>query len=185
MTVNNTGSLPWHDRMRRLDSEWLAPQDVLTQVRSHYLEVVEWMHNSLLTRSARLWSMSGSYLSGAYWQRCQDFLRDQVKYPRTLGVIRADHRLDVRYFSRTGAVCHVIDYQIGRRMASYEPTHMTRIGTQDLGDGADVYLMRYDARDRRWKIDAFVQELSMTWNQQYQPIRPLLKKFDQHFGRDS
>jgi hypothetical protein len=40
-----------------------------------------------------------------------------------------------------------------------------------LGDGAVVYLMRYDALDRRWKIDAFVQELPLGWGQHRTPRR--------------
>jgi hypothetical protein len=185
MNVNNTGSVPWQDKMRRLDAEWLAPQDVLRQVSVHYLEAVEWLQNALMTRSARLWSLSSAYLSGVYWRRCQEFLGEHVRRPRAVGVLRASHQPEIRCFSRTGALCHVIDLQMGRRIATYEPQHMTRVGTQDMGDGAEVYMMRYDVRDRRWKIDSFVQELPVNWNTRFQPLQPLLKSTDPHIGRDS
>ena len=183
MTFDSTGSVPWLDRMRRVDAEWFAPEDVVAQLGTHYLEAQEWMQNALITRSVRLWSMSSAFLSGVYHHRLQDFLREQQRRPRAIGVLRADHRLEARHFKPTGTECCLIDYQSERRMATYDPTTMTRVLTQDLGDGIEVYSMCYDPRDRRWKIDSFVQNLPADWNSRYQPITP--KLLSSHIGNDN
>ncbi|MFN8529862.1 MAG: hypothetical protein U0670_14755 [Anaerolineae bacterium] len=185
MTFDSAGSVPWMDRMRRVESEWLAPDDVVSQVCAHYLEAVEWMQNATVSRSARLWAMSPLFLSGVYAQRCYDMLMEQKRSPRAIGVLRADHRAEARYFSPTGSYCHLIDTQIGRRMATYDPATMQRTTTQDLGSAVMVYLMRYDGRDQRWKINAFVNELPLTWNTQYQLIQPPFSGSVNHIGRDS
>ncbi len=184
MTFDSPGSVPWLDRMRRVESEWFAPEDVVVQLRAHYLEAVEWMQNANLSRSARLWAMAPLYMSGVYWQRCYDLLMEQKKTPRAIGILRCDHRVEARHFAPSGGYCHLIDYQTGRRMATYDPRTMDRINTQDLGDTAVVYLMRYDMRDQRWKINAFVQELPITWNSQFQPIHPPFSGSSRHIGRD-
>ncbi|MDX2160142.1 MAG: hypothetical protein SF162_02345 [bacterium] len=184
MTFDNTGSLPWMDRMRRVESEWLAPDDVVSQVCAHYVETTEWMNNAMLSRSARLWALSPHYLSGIYLQRCHDLLLEHKRSPRAIGILRSDHRVEARFFAPNGGYCHLIDYQTGRRMATYDPTTMERITTQDMGASAIVYFMRYDLRDHRWKINAFVQELPITWQSLYLPIQRPFSGSAHHIGRD-
>ena len=83
--------------------------------------------------------------------------------PMFVGVLRSDHRLEVRRFSEDGERCLLVDHQTQRRMATYHTRTGQRAVTQDLGDATVVYSMIYDPSDVRWKIDAFVQELPAGW----------------------
>jgi hypothetical protein len=78
---------------------------------------------------------------------------------RFVGVMRADHAVQVRYFSERGDRCLVLDCQTQRRMATYDRRTHERMHTQDLGEGTLVYQMVYDDTLKRWKITAFIQEL--------------------------
>lgn len=184
MNLNSPGAVPWLDKMRLLNTEWMAPEDVIAQVNTHYLEAFEWMQTAALNPTARMITMSSRFLRGSYWRRFFNYAEEQRRTPRPMGILRADHRLDVRYFTPSGSGCHVLDHQSGRRMATYHPHTFERIGTQDLGSASLVYYMRYDVQDRRWKIEAFIQELPTGWAKAPHDLQSF-SGFSQSIGRDN
>lgn len=171
MSVNNAGQIPWRDKMRRLRAgaaqkpEWMAPDDVVQQVRAHYLDATHWLNDSMLMSWAQQWAGAPQHLSGSFLKRFRNLLLTQrdAKGTQLTGVLRADHTIEVREFSENGGFCLVIDQQTERRMATYNRKNHQRLHTQDLGDGVVVYAMLYDAADGRWKIGGFLQELPMDW----------------------
>jgi hypothetical protein len=179
MSLNNSGRIPWGDKMRRVNAgvahqaEWMAPETVVQQVRAHYLEAVNWLHESASLSWAQQWSAASDYLGGAYLRRYRNLLLTQRdnRIVQFSGVLRADHVVEARQFSQSGGTCLIIDQQSQRRMATYNRRTQERLHTQDLGDGAVVYLMLYDAKDSRWKIGSLVQELPAGWR-----TRPLIQE---------
>ncbi len=162
MSVN----FPWSGRMRRAHkAEWMAPDDVVQQVREHYLEAINWLNDSMLLTWTQQWSVAPAYLSGSYLRRYRNLMLSQRDNRGVFvsGVLRADHVVEVRQFSENGGFCLVIDWQEQRRMATYNRKTHERLHTQDLGDGTVVYAMLYDAREERWKIGGFIQELPTGW----------------------
>jgi hypothetical protein len=192
MAFNHSDQIPWVKQMRRVREgvsergEWMAPQEVVRLVRQHYVEAINWLHDSTFDSWAQQWSDAPHHLSGTYLKRHQGVLlrfRD-AKLPRIVGVLRCDHTVHVRHFNRHGEHCLVVDQQTGRRMATYNRDTHERLSTQDLGDGVVVYRMTYDARARRWKIESFVQELPAGWNSARRHIREFHSLPDS-IGRDS
>jgi hypothetical protein len=180
--------LPWGSKMRRIhaEAEWMAPEEVVQQVRLHYLEALNWLHDSMFESWAAQWSDASAFLNGAFLKRHQQELlssRD-ASLPAVVGVLRCDHTVEVRHFSEHGDDCLVVDHQMGRRMATYNREAQERVHTQDLGDGSVVYRMRYDARSRRWKIDQFIQELPAGWVNARRQLREI-GSLPPNFGRDS
>lgn len=179
MAVNNSGRLPWGDKMRRLNAnmtrqaEWMAPEAVVQQVRVQFLDAINWLHESALLSWAQQWSDASDYLAGNYLRRYRNLLLTQrdSKSVQFSGVLRADHVVEARAFSESGGTCVIIDHQSQRRMATYNRRTQERLHTQDLGDGAVVFLMIYDAKDGRWKIGSLVQELPVAWR-----TRPLIQE---------
>ena len=171
MSLNGRGQVPWGNKMRRLHAgvarkaEWMAPDEVVAQVRSDYLSASRWLHDTVLSGWSQQWSTAPLYLSGPLLKRFQTVLmqHQNARGPRVIGVLRADHQVAIRCFSEDGEHCLVVDQQSQRRMATYDLRRHVRVLTQDLGDGAVVYGMTYDAVDRRWKVSEFVQELPMGW----------------------
>ncbi len=171
MALNNSGRIPWGGKMRRLNAgvahqaEWMAPDAVVQQVRAQYLDAINWLHESALLSWAQQWSAASDYLAGNYLKRYRNLLLTQreSKTVQFSGVLRADHVVEARSFSETGATCLIVDHQSQRRMATYNRRTQQRLHTQDLGDGALVFVMLYDAKESRWKIGSFVQELPIDW----------------------
>jgi len=191
MSLNNAGRIPWGDKMRRLNAgsaqkvEWMAPDTVVAQVRAQYLEAINWLHESMLLSWAKQWSAAPNYLSGTHLKRYHNslLLQREGKGVEFSGVLRADHVVEVRQFSENGAFCLVIDHQSQRRMATYNRKTLERLHTQDLGDGVVVYAMLYDAKDQRWKIGSFVQELPTGWRTR--PMVQELSSLPGAIGRDN
>jgi hypothetical protein len=171
MAMNGRGRLPWGNQMRRIQAgvarktEWMAPEDVVSQVRDDYLASTRWLQDHVMAPWKHQWDNAPTYMSGPYLRRYQTVLTQQgvIGPPRGFGILRADHHVSVRHFTEDGERCLIIDQQLQRRMATYDSRTHDRVMTQDLGDGALVFQMRYDALDRRWKIDEFVQELPLGW----------------------
>jgi len=171
MSMYGKSRVPWATKLRRVragesqKAEWMAPDTVMAQVRSDYLKALDWLHDSALKNWTHRWTYAPLYLAGAYLRWHQQCLQQQRESPEPhyAGVLRADHLVEVRSFSRDGERCLVIDSQTQRRMATYDPVGRTRIHTQDLGDCAMVYQMVYDVRSQRWKISAFIQQLPLGW----------------------
>ncbi|MBE2267682.1 MAG: hypothetical protein IAE80_05580 [Anaerolinea sp.] len=157
--------VPWASKMRRVHAEWMAPEEVVQQVRLHYFEAINWLHDSLFGSWSGQWSGASAYLSGAFLKQHHQALLSarEGNLSFVVGVLRCDHILEVRHFSELGDDCLIVDHQFGRRMATYNRETQERSHTQDLGDGSVVYRLRYDSKARRWKIEAFVQELPMGW----------------------
>ncbi len=163
----------------------MAPEEVVQQVRHHYFEAVNWLHDSTFASWAAQWSEAPTYLHGTFLKRQQQTLltaRDSHG-PQIVAVLRCDHTIEVRHFNQYGDDCLVVDHQVGRRMATYNRETQERVHTQDLGDGAVVYRMHYDSRLRRWKIDQFIQELPAGWGTARKRLRET-SDMPTNFGRD-
>jgi len=171
MAMHSRGQVPWLTKMRRVragvarKAEWMAPDDVVDKVRADYLTAMRWLGDNVLSSWQQQWMLAPYYMSGLYLKRFQTLVTQyrSGRMPRAIGVLRADHQVAIRSFSEDGEHCLVVDRQTLRRMATYDSRTHARIMTQDLGDGAVVYQMRYDAADGRWKLDEFVQELPAGW----------------------
>ena len=194
MSLSASGPVPWLSRMRRIragaarKAEWMAPDEVVREVREHYLEAIHWLHDSTTSTLGQQWSSAAYYLAGAFLRRHQQILMHYRTngLPGCYGVLRADHFVQVRQFSEDGDRCLVIDRQTQRRMATYNTRTRTRTMTQDLGSGAVVYVMLYIPKERRWKIDSLIQELPLGWgNHRTQPRIQEHATLPDTIGRDS
>lgn len=172
MSYNNSSQVPWISKMRRLHAgshrkgEWMAPDEVVKQVVDHYLASFRWMDESLFMPLTHRWASAPLYLAGTALQRHRQILSSfrHSGLPRCVGVLRCDQQIEVRSFSEDGECCVVVDHQTQRRMTTYDTHTQARIFTQDLGEGTVVYKLKYDLRDRRWKIESLVQELPLGWD---------------------
>ncbi len=174
------------------EAEWMAPDYVRQQVRNDYLMAMRWMreaaaqdtppptpHTASLVvfastnrtsrfgRRTRIQPLpttpdptpdpAASHLTGPSLLRYRHFAARHavpITYP---GVLQADHRVEVRHFAPHGEECYLIDHQTARVMVS-------GLHRQALDDSSLVYRMRYDRSARRWKIEAYVQELPPRWD---------------------
>jgi hypothetical protein len=186
MTLNK---VPWERKMRRLQpgdtAEWMAPDEVVEQVRNDYLRAQDWLGESQLWARGQQLHMAAYYLSGEALKNHQVALLNQGR-ARFIGVLRADHEVEVRHFSETGDRCLLVDFQSGRRMATYNAQTRERLMTQDMGSGAVVYQLAYDLHDRRWKLERLIQELPAGWERRQPSGR--IQEFTQlplSIGRDN
>jgi len=169
MSYNNNDRIPWANDLRRVDtglSEWMAPPAVVRQARRDYLRAMLWMQECRLYPWSQQARGARKYLSAAYLKRHLGILqREQaMNEPCFVDVLRADHQVNIRYFSKDGSRCLVIDRQSQRRMATYDYYDQRRLHTQDLGACAVVFQLNYDLPDERWKIAAFIQRLPGGWD---------------------
>jgi hypothetical protein len=187
VSYSSVERIPWVDKLRRLHAgaarraEWMAPDDVVRRVQQHYLESIDWLAESALFD--RVPSAVAQYLSGIYLMRYQHVVGHTTRF---IGVLHADHQVEVRHFSDDGRVCLVVDQQRHRRMITYDRLSDTWLETQYLGDSTPVYRMVYDSFHKRWKIDAFIQELPSGWSahQTSRRVR-LLSTLPTSIGRDN
>ena len=171
------GQVPWSGEMRRVRAgearraEWMAPDQVVHEVRQNFLEAVTWWHEGGLPVFEPQWSSPQYFLSSdALRSHVEMFAQYQTDPLRKFAaVLRMHHQVLVRRFSKDGRRCLVVDYQSERRMATYDVRKQARLHTQDLGSGVVVYRMAYHARDQRWKIEALVQELPAAWGKRSTP----------------
>lgn len=165
-------SIPWRERMRRIVNraggrdEWLAPDDVITVARRHYLEAIEWLQECALLPLKLQQSQAHTFLTSVRLKRFAQILHQTAREARPLcfGVLRCDHLLTLRTFNEEGDRCLVLDQQTERRMATYDASTGQRVFTQQLPDSVTVYALAYDAADQRWKIGAYLQDLPVSWN---------------------
>ncbi len=193
VSVSGRKQVAWIDRLRRVNAgvrskgEWMAPEDITQTVEEHYLTSMDWLHNSMLDDWSSQWDKAPYFLAGQFLRRHQEILKRyrMGTSPRYAGIMRCTHRVEVRHFSDDGERCLVVDYQSTRRIATYDIERGNRVMTQDLGDGAVVHQMVYDKQSKRWKIDAFIQELPVGWqaNNREQKIK-LLSALPPANGRD-
>jgi hypothetical protein len=193
MASGSTRKIPWTNQMRRLHGEsafadWMAPESVVQTVQTDYLNAVSWMHDSPALPWTHQWRNAANYLAGQFLRRYQNILlRQRSERPSPCyGVLRGDHDVRVRGFSADGRRSWLIDIQTGRRIATYTSETHERVVTQDMGDGAVVVQMLYEPEASRWKIEAIIQELPVSWQQHRKitltPEHPALR---QRIGRDS
>ncbi len=164
--------VPWSAELRRMkagvaqQAEWMAPDDVVEQVRTHYIEATNWLQDSAFLTWQDQRDYCTAYLAGKYLQQYRERVEHlrAGKTPTLVGVLRADHHVDVRQFNETGEQCYIVDSQTARRMATYQLPQVARLHTQDLGESTLVFRMCYDLADKRWKIAELVQELPRGWN---------------------
>lgn len=180
----------WFNQLQRLKpdvtnkAEWIASEQIMTDVQTHYIEANHWLAKSVLMNWKTQWSESPIYFSGIYLKRHQDILQaQQLHPPQFVGIIRCTHQIQVRHFSHDGAHCLIIDQQKSRRVATYNFWTLERHSTQDLGDATVVYAMAYDSKQQRWKIDRFIQELPIGWN--HPDHIKLLSGLPSDIGRDN
>ena len=143
-------------------AEWVAPDEVVNQVRSDYLQTVEWLAGIAQGIEPQ---RAPHYLLGRFLARFQAIVNygSTGKRVHFAGILTMHHHVQVRQFSEDGSRCLVVDCQTERRMESrYASQHHWSL-TQDLGDGAMVFQMCYDVTVKRWKIEAFIQELPPGW----------------------
>jgi len=194
MALTGRSQVPWSGKMERLHAgsidraTWMAPDAVVRSVQQDFLEVMQWLPESISHSWSQQWTSSGYYLSGQYLKRHQEILKHYRtgKTPRYNGVLRCAHDVEVCEFSDDGERCLVIDRRTSCRMATYDYWTQSRVSTQDMGDSIEVYLMVYDSEDRRWKVDQFVQQLPASWRvgRKSRRIR-LLKTMPPSIGRDN
>ncbi|MBE2183939.1 MAG: hypothetical protein IAE89_10975 [Anaerolineae bacterium] len=172
--------LPWAKLMRRIPRplqgsderwlpgdmeeatfEWMAPGDVVEAVKQHYTETHMWLEAaSQHIQSPRWREAARRFLSGDCLQHftlaLKSIRESDVPF---VDVVRGEHKLTVRYFSAGGDTCLLNDMQSDRRVAMYRFRGGERLGTQDLGSSAVIFIMRFFPEDSRWKIDTCVQNL--------------------------
>ncbi len=180
MSLTSPDSLPWASTMRRLDPpphsalerqlydadaeqacEWMAPERVLTEVTRQYLEAWAWLEAGAVHGGLARWrDAAHRFLTETCLQQFVDAQQAPGLAARTmLDIMRCEHQLSVRYFSRAGDACYVHDVQRDRRAALYDLAEGRRVTTQDLGSGAVVCRVCWDRQDSRWKLAEFVQHL--------------------------
>lgn len=165
MLLSRAETTPWRSQLYKVNqahrAEWMAPLYVIDTVKRDYLAFYDYATATL----PRGWV---PYLTHLDHYLAEDMLAEQRRHlnewlgqnhGRFTDILRANHRLEVRHFSADGTTCLIVDYQTERRIATYEYWHGTRVHTQDLGDAALVYQMKYDAVRGRWRIATYIQTL--------------------------
>jgi hypothetical protein len=193
LSISGRRQVAWMKDMRRVNAgvarkaEWMAPDQIIEQVRQDYLEAIRWLPESMLHSWSQQWAGAPQYLTGRQLKRHQEILKHyrMGKPPRYTGVLRCMHDISVSQFSEDGQRCLVVDHQSSRRMATYDYWTHERANTQDLGDGIAVYEVAYDTQDSRWKIDRFVQELPATWQRGNQTHLRMMTALPPAAGRDN
>ena len=193
LSLSGTRQVPWASKLRGTplgsqNTEWLAPEEIMERVKADYLAAIRWLYHSAFQDWAKQWSNAPHYLAGLQLQRHQKILGNlrSTLAPRYVGILRADHDIDVRHFSADGERCLIIDRQQSRHVSTYDTLTREFVQSQDLGRGAVVFQMKYDAQAKRWKIEQFIQELPVGWtnfglSRKIKPFSPTLTTI----GRDS
>ncbi len=183
--------IPWTNRLRRVHAgvsrkaEWVAPDDVVREVTSDYLQTVEWLAQAVVGEDIH---RAPHYLTGRFLTRFQTIVNHQnvSNNVRFIGIMTARHHVQVRQFSEDGTRCLVVDCQTEQWVESYHKHDYTWSLAQDLGDGAFVFQMCYDPKANRWKIESFIQELPAGWGNRADAGRiRLLSDLPTTVGRDN
>jgi hypothetical protein len=158
--------IAWSEKLQRIHKntpreEWAAPEYVIQQVRNDYLMAVRWMRECALATWAEQWAAAPYYFAGLHLHRHQKILaRHRAgELPRYRDVLKAEHFVEVRFFSSDGERCLVLDHQTERSIITYD-YHTLQSGIhQALPDATVVYQLAYDTTACRWKIEEYIQEL--------------------------
>lgn len=158
--------LSWPAKLRRLRKgstyrdQWMVLDDRTEQVRCNFLTAIEWLQVSAMRDGAHI--SAATHLSGEYLKQYLNLVRNQSN-DRFSGVLLTTHQPTVRYLTKDAMHCLVIDHQTGRRMLTCDRRTGRFLNVQDLEEGMVVYQMAYDRLQKRWKLDAFIQELPLNW----------------------
>jgi hypothetical protein len=165
LVLYNLRAATWRKQMRqtpaRRETRWTAPEAVVNSVIDHYLDSQRWLESHIVQHWSQQWLHGSTYFAGDFLKRYQQILTGYRagRTPRFIGVLRAEHEVEVRTFSDDGTRCLLIDHQRQRWML----THDTRTGQTHnelrLDDAAVVYQMVYSSDSRRWKVESLIQEL--------------------------
>lgn len=171
MSLSGRQQVPWARRMRRARAgvshaaEWIAPDEVIRSVEADYLRAQTWMRNSSHQDWHDQWTGAPLYLSGTYLKRYQELLRmyQLGRAPRFQGLLKCNHSIEVRHFSDDGERCLVVDHQSGSKIVTVDYQTRKLYSGHAMPDRVTVHEMVFDKQIRRWKIDAFVQEMPPAW----------------------
>jgi hypothetical protein len=166
----------WPSDLKRLHpgvankAEWMAPDDVLHAVQADYLHAQRWIAETMLAGYAKFTDEAPRYFTGSYLKRQQKLaalhLKSNPRGQRYIGVLRCEHKIRIRHFSDDGLECYLLDRQMNRAIVTYDYPCLNPISTQALDQGAYVYRMIFDRKERHWKIEDFVQQLPLGWEEQ-------------------
>lgn len=188
--------LSWPDKLRRLHAgvarhaEWMAPDEVVRTVEQDYHDTQAWMAKAVLGGYVSFIKEAPIYFSGNYLKRQERaaaiYLETAGRGPRFTGRLETKSAIRVRCFASDGLSCILIDHQTERRMFTYEYWDKLLLLTQKLEGGALVYRMVYDPMAGRWKIDEFIQQLPLGWENKAMSDAPfpLDETLPVSFGRD-
>jgi hypothetical protein len=148
----------------------MAPDDVIHAVEADYVHAQRWMAETMLAGYAKFSDEAPRYFTGTHLKRQQKLaalhLKSNPRGQRYIGVIHCEHKIRVRHFSDDGLVCYLLDRQSNRTVVTYDYPCLHPLGSQALDQGAYVYRMIFDRKERHWKIEDFVQQLPLGWEDQ-------------------
>ena len=166
----------WPSDLRRLHpgvalkAAWMAPDVVIHAVEGDYVHAQRWIAETMLAGYAKFSDEAPRYFTGTYIKREQKLaaahLKSNPRGQRYIGVLRCDHKIRIRHFSDDGLECYLLDRQTHRVVVTYDYPCLRPLGTQALDQGAYVYHMIFDRKERHWKIEDFVQQLPLGWEEQ-------------------
>lgn len=174
MSLVGRQQVAWAGKLRRVRAggaqyrEWMAPDEVVKRVQEDYLAAMLWLPESALRDWSVQWNEAELYFCGGQLSRHLEILKRQRigQKPRYTGVMRCTHRVLVRHFSDDGERCLVLDAQSGRTIQTVDTKTGRVVSKQAMEPGTVVYQMQYDKRERRWKVEQYVQELPKGWTGQ-------------------
>lgn len=183
--------VPWADQLTRrhagvsAQAEWLAPPEVVRQVKRDYLAAYAWLEETTHQWGVFARDLS-RYTTGAYLQRQQVLLAHLVRTrgPRFAMRQQADHHLSVRHFSSDGLRCWVIDQQTQRSFTVYEYWSQRAVVRERAEPVVLVFQLVYHIPSQRWLIERFIQRLPPPITAQGVPIK-VAARLPVHIGRDS
>ncbi len=155
MFASEREPIRWTHRLRRFQvglscqAECVAPDAVIYQAGNDYLSAIEWLTRAALGKHTQ---HAPEYLTGRFLTHFQTIVNYQLIPGHALfvGVMTSQHHIQVPHFSEDGGRCLVVDTQTERRMKSRKMNNHEWLLKQDLGDGALVFQLPYDARVQRW-----------------------------------
>lgn len=166
VAISTSQVVPWVDDMTRRHAgvknraEWIAPPPIQEQVKRDYLAFYRYATQTLPQGWVAYGHGLSRYLCDDMLQQQRESLNMRLEHDRgrLVDILRASHEVHVRNFSSDGMRCIVIDQQSEQRMATYDYWNGDRLHTQDLGSTVYIYVMRYDAKQERWRIAKHIQQ---------------------------
>jgi len=178
--------VPWMDKLIRVNpgvkhrAEWMAPKDVLTQVKQDYLAFYRYATNTLPQGWLPYMRNLEQYVTGELLTTQRESLRGRLRHDRgrLTEIYYSDHNVQVRNFSSDGLHCVVVDHQTNCHIVSYDYWDQRMLHQQKLPSTIVVYKMVYV--EDRWKIDHLIQQMHPSLGQ----AETLLLSLPSAVGRD-